>query len=209
MDFTQALKANFRFMGTPDIMPCGLKGRRRRQDGRTLLARMMRDMEYRVGAEIGTRYGDSAKLWCETNPGLKLTCIDPYSVYRPRKSQEKQDAVYEAAKKNLAPFDVTFVREGSHAAASRFADESLDFVHIDGDHGFDAVMQDLILYVPKVKKRGMILIHDYFNFWLGGVVHAVNAYTTCHLIHPWFVTRDEEPTAFWQRGAEQAGPGSG
>lgn len=204
MDFMQALRTHFRFMGLPDVLPCGVKGRRRRQDGRLLLARIMRDLDFRVGAEIGTRHGASAKLWCETMPGLKLTCIDPYNVYRPRKSQEKQDAVFESAQQALAPFDVTFVRESSITAASKFENNSLDFVHVDGDHEFDMVMQDIILYTPKVRKGGMILIHDYFNFYLGGVMHAVNAYTACHLIDPWFVTRDEEPTAFWQRGAEGA-----
>lgn len=203
MDFRQALNTHFRFMGETDVMPCGVKPRRRRQDGRMLLARMMRDLEYRVGVEIGTRHGASAQLWCENVPGLKLTCIDPYSVYRPRRSQEKQDDVYEEAKTTLAPFDVTFLRESSIKVADQFDDESLDFVHIDGDHTFDVVMQDIIFYVPKVHKGGMILIHDYFNFYHSGVIQAVNAYTACHCITPWFTTRDEEPTAFWQRGSER------
>jgi len=202
-DFRKALEKHFRFMGDSDVLPHGVKARRRRQDGRMLLARMMRDMEFRVGAEIGTRYGVSARLWCETIPGLKLTCIDPYGVYRARKSQEKQDDVYEEAKKNLANLDVTLVRESSLDAFSRFEDESLDFVHVDGDHAFDMVMQDILFYVPKVRKGGMILIHDYFSFYQGGVVHAVNAYTACHVINPWYVTHDLEPTAFWQRGAER------
>lgn len=203
-DFRQSLNSHFRFMGETDNLPHGVKARRRNQDGRLLLARMMKDLDYRVGAEIGTRHGHSAKLWCETVPGLKLTCIDPYSIYRPRKSQEKQDSVFESAQETLAPFDVTFLRESSTKVSDRFEDGSLDFVHIDGDHAFDMVMQDLIFYVPKVRKGGMILIHDYFNFYQGGVIQAVNAYTECHLIRPWFTTRDEEPTAFWERGVERA-----
>ncbi len=202
-DFNQSLRANFRFMGGLDILPHGIKPRRRGQDGRMLLARMMRDLKYRVGAEIGTYYGHSAKLWCEHCPKLKLTCIDPYNVYRPRKSQDKQDFVYESAKKTLAPFDVTFLRESSTTAHSQIKDGSLDFVHIDGDHDFDMVMLDLIHYVPKVRKGGMVLIHDYFNFYRSGVIQAVNAYTACHLINPWFTTRDEMPTAFWEKGSEK------
>ncbi len=204
MDFMQSLNANFRFMGERDHPPHGVKERRKGQNGRLLLARMMRDLGYRVGAEIGTRYGESAKLWCEAVPGLQLTCIDPYSVYRPRRSQEKQDAVYAAAQEKLAPFDVTFMRESSTEAHRKFEDESLDFVHIDGDHAFDMVMQDLIFYVPKVRQGGMILVHDYFPFYQGGVIQAVDAYTECHCIRPWFTTRDVEPTAFWEKGVERA-----
>ncbi len=198
------LETHFRVMGRDDIPPCGLASRRRNQDGRMLLGRLMRDMGFHLGAEIGTFYGDSAKLWCESIPGLKLTCIDPYNVYRPRKSQEKQDATYEAAKAKLAAFDVTFLRESSLTAHAQIPDESLDFVYIDGDHAFDMVMQDIIFYVPKVRKGGLILVHDYLSFYLGGVVHAINAYTACHLISPWFVTRDVLPTAFWQKGDERA-----
>jgi len=204
MDFMQVLKKHFQFMGTNDVLPLGVARRRRRQDGRMLLARMMNDLGFRVGAEIGTRYGASAKLWCENMPGLKLSCIDPYNAYRTRKSQEQQDAVFEAAKQALAPFDVTFVRESSLTAASRFEDGSLDFVHIDGDHAFDMVMQDILNFVPKVRKGGMVLVHDYLSFYQAGVIQAVDAYTACHIINPWFVTRDELPTAFWQRGAERA-----
>ena len=206
-DFRKALDTHFRFMGENDHLPHGVKPRRVRQDGRTLLARLMRDMEYRVGAEIGTRYGVSAKLWCETIPGLKLTCIDPYGVYRARHSQERQDAAYAGARETLAPFDVTFLRESSVDVSDRFEDESLDFVNIDGDHAFNMVMQDILLYVPKVRPEGMILVHDYFPFYHGGVVQAVNAYTECNLIRPWFTTRDMEPTAFWQKGSGKGGAG--
>ena len=202
-DFMQSLRAHFGFMGDLDNLPHGIKSRRRRQDGRMLLARMMRDLGYKVGAEIGTHYGHSAKLWCDHCPGLKLTCIDPYNVYRPRKSQEKQDNTFAEAQKLLAPFNVTFIRESSRTAHAHLAGGSLDFVHIDGDHDFDMIALDLINYVPKVRKGGMVLIHDYFSFYQGGVVEAVNAYTRCHIINPWFTTRDEEPTAFWQRGSER------
>lgn len=203
LTFREAIDTHFRFKGERDSVPHHLKGRRVRPDGRTLLARVMRDMEFKVGVEIGTRHGESAKLWCETIPGLKLTAVDPYSVYRMRRSQEKQDAVFQMAQAKLAPFDVTFVREPSLDAVDHFEDESLDFVHIDGNHAFDIAVQDIIRYVPKVRKGGLVLIHDYFDFFEGGVRAAVDGYTTCHVIRPWFVTHDREPTAFWQRGAEQ------
>lgn len=202
-EFRKVFERYFRFNGERDVLPFLVKGRRKRQDGRDLLAAVMRDLDFRIGAEIGTRHGESAKLWCEALPGLKLTCIDPYTVYHTRRSQEKQDAVYEVAKQTLAPFDVTILRKSSRDTVDDFGDGSLDFIHIDGDHTFDAIAMDLIQYVPKVRKGGLILVHDYFSFYLGGVVAAVDGYTSCHLIRPWFVTHDREPTAFWERGTEQ------
>jgi len=201
--FQQVISRHFHFEGERDSLPFGVRPRKKRQNGRQLMSRVMRDLGFRVGAEIGTASGESAKLWCEALPGLSLTCIDPYTVYRPRRSQKKQDAVYEEAKNNLAPFDVTFLRERSLDVVDQFEDGSLDFIHIDGDHSFDPCVMDLIHYCPKVRDGGMVLVHDYVSFYLGGVVHAVDGYTSCHLIRAWYVThQDAAPTAFWQQGAE-------
>jgi predicted O-methyltransferase YrrM len=134
---------------------------------------------------------------------LKLTCIDPYQVYHTRRSQDEQDAIFAEATKLLTPYGVNIIRERSQDVADRFEDASLDFVNIDGDHTFDAAVMDIVMYVPKVREGGMILIHDYCAFRLSGVMQAVDAYTHCHRIEPWFVTKEHEPTVFWQRGAER------
>jgi predicted O-methyltransferase YrrM len=78
-----------------------------------------------------------------------------------------------------------------------FEDESLDFIFIDGDHRFDAIMMDIICWVPKIRKNGIIIIHDYYATGFYGVRQAVDAYTQCHNINPWFTTKEFEPTAFW------------
>ena len=205
-ELEKVLDRHFRFHpGEVDILPfCVRSRRKRRQDDRVLLARVMNDMGFRVGAEIGTACGESALMWCQAMPDLHLTCIDPYVVYEQRRSQEKQESFYEQAQKTLANFDVTFLRERSMEVVDQFENGSLDFINIDGDHLYDAIVMDLIHYVPKVRKGGMILVHDYIPFYRGGVVHAVDAYTACHLINPWYIThKDAGPTAFWQRGAEE------
>ena len=205
--FEESLDRHFRsHIGEADVLPYCVRSRRRTsvQDDRRLLSRVMGDLGFKVGAEIGTARGDSAKMWFEAMPGLKLTCIDPYVMYEQRRSQEKQDGFFEEAKQALSSFDVTFLRASSRDVVDEFEDGSLDFINIDGDHLFDAVVRDLIEYVPKVRCGGMVLIHDYIPFFRGGVVHAVDSYTTCHMIDPWYIThKDAGPTAFWQRGAER------
>lgn len=199
--FGDILAKHFRLPVLTDNMPLMVK--HRTAGGRQSLAMVMRDMGFRRGVEIGTRFGASAKLWCETIPGLELTCIDPYLAYHTRPSQEKQDKVYKEAQKTLQSYNVTFWREKSCDVADRLEEGSLDFLHIDGDHTFDAVVLDIVRYVPKVKKGGLILVHDYCHFCKAGVMEAINAYTHCHAIEPWHVTKELEPTAFWQRGAER------
>ena len=46
-------------------------------------------------------------------------------------------------------------------AVKDIEDSSLDFVHIDGDHSYDFVMQDIILWGRKVRIGGIISGHDY------------------------------------------------
>lgn len=198
------LEKHFRFMGGKDNLPILATAMPRKNGGRVQLARVMADMGLTKAVEVGCRYGASAKLWRENIPGLDLTCIDPYRSYH-RISQRRQDEIYAGAQENAKEFGFTLRRAASLDAVDDYEDESLDWVHIDGDHSFDAAVQDIIRWAPKVRIGGLVLVHDYCAFGGSGVIPAVDAYCHCHWIDPWYVTRDMEPTAFWQRGTERAG----
>jgi predicted O-methyltransferase YrrM len=205
-----ALNKHFRFIGGADNLPeLATSLYRRRSDGmgRVSLAKTMNDMGLKKAAEIGCRYGASAILWREHIPDLNLTCIDPYAAYH-RVSQERQDTIFAGAQENATKYGFDLWRKASLDAVDCFEDGSLDWVNIDGDHTFDAAVQDIIRWAPKVREGGLVLVHDYCAFGMSGVMPAVDSYTHCHRIDPWYVTRDMEPTAFWQRGAEKAGLGS-
>jgi len=210
MEFGDALHRYFRNIGDleNDNLPVSLSARyrwvkRAGDAGRHSLARVMRNLGFSSGVEIGTHKGNSIKIWCSANPNLKLTCIDPYVAYGVKREQDKHDGSYKTASGIAGRFGAIIVRKTSLEVVDTFADGSLDFVYIDGDHRFDAVMQDLIRWAVKVRPGGMILLHDYYAFHRAGVMKAVDAYTHCHRVDPWYVTRDNCPTAFWQRGAER------
>jgi len=207
LDLRKHLEKHFRFMGGKDNLPLLATPLSRREGGRVALARTMRDMGLVKAVEVGCRYGASAKLWREHIPDLDITCIDPYRAYH-RVSQERQDLIYAGAQENAANYGFKILRKPSLDAVDDFADGSLDWVHIDGDHSFDAAVRDIIQWAAKVREGGLVLVHDYCSFAMSGVIPAVDSYTHCHWIDPWYVTRDMEPTAFWQRGAERAGLGS-
>jgi predicted O-methyltransferase YrrM len=209
-DLRKALNKHFRFIGGLDNLPeLATSLYRRRADGmgRKALALTMADMGLKKGVEIGCRYGASGMLWMEHIPDLALICYDPYAAYH-RVSQERQDLIYAGAQENAKQAGFIINRMASLDAVDCHADGELDWVHIDGDHSFDAAVQDIIRWAPKVREGGLVLVHDYCAFGMSGVMPAVDAYTHCHRIDPWYVTRDMEPTAFWQRGAERAGLGS-
>lgn len=49
----------------------------------------------------------------------------------------------------------------------KFADNDFDFIYIDGDHTYEGVSRDLDLFLPKIKKGGIVAGHDYTNNWEG------------------------------------------
>lgn len=50
----------------------------------------------------------------------------------------------------------------------------IDAVYIDGDHSYEACKSDIELWVPKVKRGGLVFFHDYGTPHTPGVVRAVD-----------------------------------
>lgn len=163
---------------------------------RNHLAELLGEIGFNKGAEIGVRQGAFSLRLCNRNPDLKLYCIDPWSALGSKYPQEKQDRIYVAAQKNLSKYNVTFIRKTSIDALIDIEDGFLDFVYIDGDHRFDYVAMDIILWSRKVRSGGIVAAHDCYGGEVG-VQKAVAAYVHCHHIDPWYVTKELAPTAFW------------
>src|SRR5690606_5035498 len=53
---------------------------------------------------------------------------------------------------------IQLIPETSETAVSRFNDQSIDLLFIDGDHGFHAVLTDLMIYYPKMKQGSLIVV---------------------------------------------------
>src|SRR3990167_4137266 len=198
-----AIRKKFVLAHAVDNLPygCGRKYTRRH------LAELFGVLGFTRGAEIGVRRGRFSRILCECNPGLHLLCIDPWSPYNKKYTRERQEQIYAEACETLRDCNVTILRKSSMDALADVPDRSLDFVFLDGDHRFDHVCPDIIYWAQKVKSGGIVSAHDYYAFGWSGVVQAVNAYTFCHDIRPWYVTKELEPTAFWvnPQGAAMAG----
>lgn len=167
-----------------------------RRGTRGNLTHMFAAMGLNIGAEIGTRYGAYAVELCKANPNLHLYCVDPWIAYH-NISQQRQNIIHKSALENLADYNVTIIRKQSMEALADFGNETLDFVFIDGNHMFDYACADIIFWSWKVRKGGIVAVHDYMAGHGAGVMKAVDAYTHCHNIRPWFVTRESVPTVFW------------
>jgi len=164
------------------------------------LAKLFRDRGFTRGAEIGVADGRYSLTLCQTIPHLQLLCVDPWLAYKenPRGGpQSQQSGNFEIAKQRLAPYDATLVRAFSMDAVKDVPLGSLDFVFIDGHHGYDYVLNDLTEWGARVRSGGVISGHDFYEFKWAGVIEAVNEYTTAHGIVDWEICDEREPSFFW------------
>ena len=155
---------------------------------------IFKDLGFTKGAEIGVLEGKYSKILCQSNPELKLYCIDPWEFYPVHKNFRKArmyEPIYQKAKETLSKYpNSEIIRKKSVDAVKDFADESLDFVFIDADHRFQAVTNDIAEWSKKVRVGGIISGHDYGKSRSKDFVHArfvVHAWTSAYEIHPWFV----------------------
>lgn len=173
------------------------------------LPEFFKQMGFKVGAEIGVDYGRFSVIFLKA--GLKLYAIDPwlnYSEYSWLQIDQAQlDRHFKITKKRLAPYDCTIIRKTSMEAVKDFKDDSLDFVYIDGNHGFKYVTEDIYEWSKKVKRGGIIAGHDYLNGELlfhKDVKWVVDNYTKAAHIDKWYILgketdkeRDRDRSWFW------------
>jgi len=164
--------------------------------GRIRLAEVFGELGFTKGVEVGVREGKYSEVLCETIPNLQLSCVDPWAAYEVT-GQEDQDKLRAKAIERLAPYGVRFLQMTSMEAVGSFEDHSLDFVYIDGDHTFDAVMCDIMFWNRKVRVGGVLAGHDFFC--CPDISRAVQAYVDSHnVIESWFVLRENNGgTFFW------------
>jgi hypothetical protein len=125
-------------------------------------------------AEVGVAYGENAESILSVLPVETLYLIDPYTDYTINYwnqvfhvSPQDQERRLVTAKLRLVAFKkkCVWMRQTSFEAAEKIADDSLDFVYLDGAKTIDIVRKDLALYYSKLRIGGVLAGHDFSGDW--------------------------------------------
>jgi glycosyltransferase involved in cell wall biosynthesis/chromosome segregation ATPase len=118
-----------------------------------------------IFVELGTHSGNSYFAFCQAvvELGLKTKCfaVDTWDGDEQAGFYGKE--VYDrVAKINQTQFSKVsnLMKMRFEDALTYFSDSSIDLLHIDGFHTYEAVKNDFENWLPKMSKQGVILLHD-------------------------------------------------
>jgi predicted O-methyltransferase YrrM len=127
--------------------------------------------------ELGAWLGKSSAYLCDKATGKQITIVDTWkgspNELTTTHALATQVDIYQMFKANMAERNYKSIKATSKTASKKFADESLDVVFIDLTHTYEAVKEDIALWLPKVKKGGILAGDDYHENW-PGVIQAVD-----------------------------------
>jgi predicted O-methyltransferase YrrM len=105
-----------------------------------------------IGAELGVQFGHHAEQLLNIVKPLGMLLVDIW----PKDSHFEQITARFGDREN-----VTILRNSTLEVAAELKNESLDWVFVDANHEFDAVLDDGRAWYPKVKYGGYMIWHDW------------------------------------------------
>lgn len=168
------------------------------------LIEMIKNNSYTVGAEIGCANGATTHRLLKYCKDLRLFAVDKWEEVEggPEAGDIGEAGCgswnpvlgWQRFNEGVRPYvqRLTILRGDSAGMAIHVPDNELDFVFIDADHRYSAVIADLAAWVPKLKPGGMLCGHD---IHLVGVKKAVDEklkkYEDTGVDHVWFCKKED------------------
>lgn len=126
---------------------------------------LIRQLQPRLFVELGTHWGDSYFAFCQGVAEWRLStrCAAVDTWAGDPHTGDYGDDLYRLVNAHHGSRYGGFsrlLRMKFDEALQHFADGSVDLLHIDGFHTYDAVRHDYETWLPKLSDRGVILFHD-------------------------------------------------
>lgn len=122
-------------------------------------------MKPRLLVELGTHKGDSYCAFCQAvdTLGIEARCFAVDTWKGDAQAGFYAEDVFDELRRfhdsRYGCFS-ELIRTSFDQAVERFSDRTIDLLHIDGCHRYEAVKQDFELWLPKMSRRGVVLLHD-------------------------------------------------
>jgi predicted O-methyltransferase YrrM len=126
---------------------------------------LIQNLKPKIFVELGTHHGDSYFAFCQviSESGLNTKCFAVDSWAGDKHTKIYEDEIYPKVKSfnddNFSSFS-NLEKRLLNDAISLFEDRSIDLLHIDNLHTYEAVKNIFNSWLPKMAPGGVILFHD-------------------------------------------------
>ena len=116
--------------------------------------------------ELGTYWGTSFFAFCQAIKDFSLPtqciAVDSWEgdTHTQKYGQEVFDNFMMISKNSFSKLDIVPLKMLFTEAMEHVENDSVDILHIDGCHDYDAVAEDYNAWLAKLKKNGIVLFHD-------------------------------------------------
>ncbi len=126
---------------------------------------LMLDQAPRLAVELGTHFGNSYFTMCQAVAELRSPsqCFAVDCWEGDAQAGSYGGTVFDQVRRHNDEHYIgfsTLLRMNFDEALGEFADGSIDLLHIDGLHTYDAVKHDFETWRPKLSERAIVLFHD-------------------------------------------------
>lgn len=126
---------------------------------------VIREVSPKIFVELGTHSGNSYFSFCQSvaEAGLSIKCYAVDTWQGDEHAGQYSDQIFNEVSAHNQEYYAGFsrlLRMPFDDAASYFANESIDLLHIDGLHTYEAVRHDFEMWLPKLAPGAVVLFHD-------------------------------------------------